>query len=61
MYEVRFFNFYFSRKKMKHLTDDELIKSYQELLSRGISCWASSVGKQLMEQELKKRNLNYEL
>lgn len=46
---------------MKHLTDDELIKSYQELLSRGISCWASSVGKQLIEQELKKRNLNYEL
>ena len=45
---------------MKQLTDDELIESYQELLSRGISCWASSVGKQLMEQEIKKRNLNYE-
>jgi|694.fasta_scaffold14195_16 hypothetical protein len=46
---------------MKHLTDDELIQSYRELLSRGITCWSSSVGKQLMEQELKKRNLNYEL
>jgi len=57
----RFFNFYFLRKKMKHLTDDELIQSYRELLSRGITCWSSSVGKQLMEQELKKRNLNYEL
>jgi hypothetical protein len=45
---------------MKHLTDDELIESYRELLSRGITSWSSSVGKQLMEQELKKRNLNYE-
>ena len=45
---------------MKHLTDDELIESYRELLSRGIISWSSSVGKQLMEQELKKRNLNYE-
>lgn len=42
---------------MKHLTDEELKKKYQEVLDRGVNCWATAVGKQLMEQEFLKRKI----
>jgi len=42
---------------MNELSDQELIERYLSLRERGITCWASSVGKKLLEEEIKKRNI----
>ena len=34
-----------------------LIERYLSLRERGITCWASSVGKKLLGEEIKKRNI----
>ena len=57
MSEERYSNFYFFKKEMKHLTDEELKQKYQEVLDNGVNCWATAVGKQLMEQEFLKRKI----
>lgn len=42
---------------MNELSDRELIERYLSLRERDITCWASSVGKKLLEEEIKKRNI----
>jgi hypothetical protein len=46
---------------MKNLSDNEIVKQYELLLTNGINCWASSVGKNLLEKEIKRRGINHPL
>jgi hypothetical protein len=46
---------------MKNLSNDEIVKQYESLLTNGINCWASSVGKKLLEEEIKRRGINHPL
>jgi hypothetical protein len=46
---------------MKNLSDNEIVKQYELLLTNGINCWASSVGKNLLEKEIKRRGIEHPL